>query len=141
LAKLTATEGFIIAGKNGSASLGNSVSGAGDVNKDGFDDVIVGSSGEAAGNSTEGASYIIYGRDFTGSASVASAADVAATERVLDARDLLEFSGADALSAVGESDGSESRTVSATRAGGAVIHQARAAGMELPADADVASAV
>ena len=143
LTKLTASQGFIIAGKDNSADLGVSVSGAGDVNKDGFDDLIVGSSTEQTPSSS-GASYIIYGGDFTGSAALGAAglnaSDAAATEPVLDARDVLDFSGADALSALGESAG-ESRTVRTTAGSGAEIHQVRAACVEPPADAEAASAL
>ncbi|MCP4384113.1 MAG: hypothetical protein GY798_22335, partial [Hyphomicrobiales bacterium] len=44
LTSLTATEGFIIQGDVGDDSAGSSVSSAGDVNGDGFDDLIVGAS-------------------------------------------------------------------------------------------------
>jgi len=44
-----------------SASLGTSVSGAGDINGDGFDDVIVGASSYDAGQSNEGAAFIFLG--------------------------------------------------------------------------------
>src|SRR6185503_2708493 len=98
LANLTATQGFIIGGVGNSANVGISVSGAGDVNKDGFDDVIVGSSGEATQNGTgTGASYIIYGGEFANNASLTAAGgllttNVAAPEQPLDAHDVLEFS-------------------------------------------------
>jgi hypothetical protein len=41
--------------------LGSDVSGAGDVNGDGFDDVIVGSSGYDGGQSNEGAAFLFLG--------------------------------------------------------------------------------
>lgn len=67
LADLNGSDGFIIngvdspgAGLNG--YFGGSVSGAGDVNGDGFDDVIIGERRrETNGNSSSGASYVIFG--------------------------------------------------------------------------------
>ena len=76
------------------------MSGAGDVNKDGYDDVIVGSSSEATANgSTTGASYIIYGGEFANNA----LPNMATSAQALEAQDVLEFSdAADALPAMGE---------------------------------------
>ncbi len=51
------TDGFKIKGAAASDLLGTSVSGAGDVNNDGFDDVIVG----APGANGAGAAYVIFG--------------------------------------------------------------------------------
>ena len=50
-------DGFKIKGAAASDLLGTSVSGAGDVNNDGFDDVIVG----APGANGAGAAYVIFG--------------------------------------------------------------------------------
>ena len=50
--------GFVINGASGDDLSGVSVSGAGDVNGDGFDDLIVGARG-VDGN--RGASYVIFG--------------------------------------------------------------------------------
>ena len=52
------TTGFMITGKAAYDGLGSSVSCAGDVNNDGYDDVIVGASG---GGGSKGAAYVIYG--------------------------------------------------------------------------------
>jgi RTX calcium-binding nonapeptide repeat (4 copies)/FG-GAP repeat len=103
LKTLSGSQGLIIAGiggsNSGSANLGTSVSSAGDVNKDGFDDVIVGSSSETTANgTTSGASYIIYGGDFSSGASPAAAAsaglplDSGAT--ALSLQDVLDVSDA-----------------------------------------------
>jgi hypothetical protein len=54
--------GFIIAGAEGNDLLGGSVSGAGDMNGDGFDDVIVGArSAGPNSRSRAGAAYVIFG--------------------------------------------------------------------------------
>jgi hypothetical protein len=58
-AALDGHAGFRIRGASYNSALGVSVSGAGDLNGDGFDDLIVGSRGASG---TAGAAYIIYGR-------------------------------------------------------------------------------
>ena len=42
---------------------GGSVHVAGDVNNDGFDDIIIGAYGNDAGGSDAGAAYVVFGRD------------------------------------------------------------------------------
>ncbi|MDB5540616.1 MAG: Ca2+-binding protein toxin-related [Devosia sp.] len=59
LSSLIGQTGFKIIGEAAMNNLGASVSGAGDVNGDGFDDVIVGAAGNA---NTAGAAYVIYGK-------------------------------------------------------------------------------
>ena len=59
LASLTVTQGFTIIGANAGDKSGFSVSGAGDVNNDGYDDVII---GVPYANSYAGAAYVIYGK-------------------------------------------------------------------------------
>ena len=64
LAALDGTNGFIHRGGYHDR-LGTSVSGAGDVNGDGFADVIIGSPGVSAhGVQSTGEAHVIYGRDF-----------------------------------------------------------------------------
>ncbi|ELS00016.1 FG-GAP repeat protein, partial [Gloeocapsa sp. PCC 73106] len=68
VSQLSGTDGFIVDGLfNGSDQLGYSVSGAGDVNGDGFDDLIIGAPYTASydqGNYTRsgGQSYVIFGK-------------------------------------------------------------------------------
>jgi Ca2+-binding RTX toxin-like protein len=62
------TGGFVIHGQDAGDRSGRSVASAGDINGDGFADLIIGAiSGDAAGNATSdsGESYVIFGRDFT----------------------------------------------------------------------------
>jgi hypothetical protein len=71
------TGGFVIYGADAEDQSGRSVASAGDVNGDGFDDLLVGASyGDAAGNAkaNAGESYVLFGRDFTGSVSHAGTA-------------------------------------------------------------------
>src|SRR5262249_54893510 len=63
LATLTPAQGFVIHG------AGDPVSAAGDVNGDGFADLIVGAAGASGPGDTRpqaGDSFVIYGGDFTG---------------------------------------------------------------------------
>jgi len=72
LATLQAADGFVIQDATPGDAFGMSVSGAGDVNGDGYDDVLVGAPGADIGTTTNaGAAYVIFGaatppRDVTG---------------------------------------------------------------------------
>jgi hypothetical protein len=62
LQHLDGLNGFVIRGIRESDKCGCSVSGAGDVNGDGFNDIIIGASGVDNGDTTDtGAAYIVYG--------------------------------------------------------------------------------
>ena len=61
LSKLTSTQGFIIQGDAAIDLLGISVSSAGDVNGDGYEDLIVGANGGDDGGNAAGEAYIVYG--------------------------------------------------------------------------------
>ena len=64
LSSLDGTNGFVINGIDARDSSGVSVSGAGDVNGDGIDDVIIGAGGaDPNGNSSAGESYVVFGND------------------------------------------------------------------------------
>lgn len=54
--------GFILIAENDNDHVGVSVSGAGDVNHDGLDDVIVGAPEADPGGSLSGRSYVVFGR-------------------------------------------------------------------------------
>ncbi len=62
LANLSATDGFTISGDAITDRFGSAVSSAGDVNGDGFDDIIVGASGGDDGGYNAGEAYVIFGR-------------------------------------------------------------------------------
>jgi len=68
LTRLTASEGFRIQGDNAGDQLGRVVNAAGDINNDGYDDIMVSSAG--AGASGEGRAYVIYGRSSAGTPAV-----------------------------------------------------------------------
>jgi Ca2+-binding RTX toxin-like protein len=62
LSSLDGTNGFQINGEAASDFSGCSVASAGDVNGDGFDDVIVGASGADYNGSRAGVSYVVFGK-------------------------------------------------------------------------------
>jgi Ca2+-binding RTX toxin-like protein len=71
LTSLAASDGFIIQGDAAGDVAGGSVSSAGDINGDGFADLIVGAISGDDGGTDAGEAYVIYGRADFGSAPVA----------------------------------------------------------------------
>ena len=63
----TGPGGFVLNGIAGGDTAGISVSGAGDVNGDGFADLIVGANGDDPNGDQSGASFVVFGGNFTGS--------------------------------------------------------------------------
>jgi hypothetical protein len=62
------TGGFVINGAGILDQSGFSVSGAGDVNGDGFDDLLIGAPGDHPNGISSGASFVVFGGNFTGDA-------------------------------------------------------------------------
>jgi hypothetical protein len=62
LSTLDGTNGFRISGEVGDESSGRSVSAAGDVKDDGFDDLIIGTEFADSNGSNSGASYVVFGK-------------------------------------------------------------------------------
>ncbi|MEO5378274.1 MAG: DUF4347 domain-containing protein [Magnetococcus sp. DMHC-6] len=65
LSTLDGTKGFRLDGATKGDYSGVSVSAAGDVNGDGFDDIIIGADGAKFGGNTSGASYVVFGSNYT----------------------------------------------------------------------------
>lgn len=67
LVSLDGTNGFAIEGQSNYDYSGYSVSTAGDVNGDGFDDLLIGAPGDLEGADYAGATYVVFGKagDFT----------------------------------------------------------------------------
>lgn len=71
LSTLDGANGFVINGIDGTNGIGGAVSGAGDINGDGFDDVIIGvSNADPNGKINAGASYVVFGGNSGFSASL-----------------------------------------------------------------------
>jgi Ca2+-binding RTX toxin-like protein len=66
LADLDGTTGFVLNGVDAGDVSGFSVSIAGDVNGDGFDDVLIGAQGAEPKGERSGESYVVFGGNFTG---------------------------------------------------------------------------
>ncbi|MEA3213479.1 MAG: hypothetical protein QOE70_6536 [Chthoniobacter sp.] len=62
LGSLDGRKGFQISGEAGGDSSGRSVSAAGDVNGDGFGDLVIGAPGADVNGSYSGASYVVFGK-------------------------------------------------------------------------------
>ena len=62
LSNLNATTGFILTGSNTGGTSGSSVSSAGDVNGDGYDDLIIGAPRADPNGESSGETYVVYGR-------------------------------------------------------------------------------
>ena len=63
LSSLDGSNGFQISGEAANDYSGWSVSSAGDVNGDGFDDLIIGSPGAGPHGADSGASFVVFGKD------------------------------------------------------------------------------
>ncbi|MEH1864570.1 MAG: tandem-95 repeat protein, partial [Nostoc sp.] len=62
LSSLDGSDGFVINGINAGDNSGRSVSSAGDINGDGFDDLIIGAGGaDPNGQNSAGSSYVVFG--------------------------------------------------------------------------------
>jgi Ca2+-binding RTX toxin-like protein len=62
LSSLNGRNGFRLNGEDVSDYSGYSVSGAGDVNGDGYDDIIIGATGADPNGSESGSSYVVFGK-------------------------------------------------------------------------------
>ncbi|MCT7951873.1 hypothetical protein NG798_18890, partial [Ancylothrix sp. C2] len=100
---LTASQGFAIPGTTAADQAGRSVSGAGDVNGDGYDDLLIGAYGA---NTNAGLSYVLFGGNFTNSVANSGGTNAelftgtAAVDRLFGAQDndtLIGGGGADVL--------------------------------------------
>jgi Ca2+-binding RTX toxin-like protein len=93
LSSLDGSNGFQISGERRDDESGRSVSSAGDVNGDGFDDLIIGAFGADPNGSYSGASYVVFGQATGPIIRVGTDADEEFSGGVLD--DFLDGRGGD----------------------------------------------
>jgi Ca2+-binding RTX toxin-like protein len=95
LSTLNGSNGFVLNGIAAGDQSGISVSSAGDINGDGIDDLIIGAStADPNGNSTAGASYVVFGSSGVGSSgSLNLSALNGSNGFVLNGIDAYDFSG------------------------------------------------
>ncbi len=95
LSNLDGNDGFRLNGAAEEDSLGRSVSNAGDVNGDGFDDVIIGAPGADPNGEESGSSYVVFGK--------ATGFDAAINLSSLDGNNGFRLDGVAAYTALGGS--------------------------------------
>lgn len=91
--------GFRIDGAAASDRSGTSVSSAGDVNGDGFDDLIVGAFGASNNGSQSGSSYVIFGGAGTSQADIDLSVDLGSSGFRIDGAAAIDRSGSSVSSA------------------------------------------
>jgi len=104
LSSLNGTNGFRLAGAAASDNVGASVHSAGDVNGDGFADVIVGAVGADPHGSLSGSSYVVFGKASGFAPTLVLSALDGTNGFRLDGVGTYDFSGA-AVSTVGDVNG------------------------------------
>ena len=108
LGTLDGTTGFVLTGIDTADWSGRSVSSAGDVNGDGFDDLIIGAPyGDQAGTNFEGESYVVFGQSGGFASSISLSSLNGTTGFVLTGIDPGDRSGA-SVSSAGTSTGTAS---------------------------------
>ena len=102
---LDGSNGFVINGVDEADFSGESVSGAGDVNGDGIDDLIVGATGaDPGGVQSAGESYVVFGRDTGFSASFELSTLNGTNGFVINGIDVIDQSGG-SVSGAGDVNG------------------------------------
>ena len=106
LGSLEGSTGFTVNGIDGNDESGTAVSGAGDVNGDGFDDFLIGARrADQPSNSDAGESYIVFGSASVGANGSINLSDLDGTNGfVLNGIDAGDFSGG-AVAAAGDVNG------------------------------------
>ncbi len=105
LLQLTADQGFRIDGAASDDQSGASVGAAGDLNGDGFDDLVIGApNADSGGNGDSGAAYILYGGNFTRQLGKAGSAKADNIKGTVALESLLGGAGNDSIMGGGGAD-------------------------------------
>ena len=108
LSSLDGSDGFVVNGIDASDYSGRSVSGAGDINGDGVDDLIIGVPyADPNGNTAAGESYVVFGGSGVGAGGTIELSD-------LDGSDGFVVNGIDAVDNSGGRAGTGAGAVSYT---------------------------
>lgn len=76
LSNLSSTDGFSLSGLAAGNSLGKAVSSAGDINNDGFDDLIIGAPFATGGTFNSGVGYVIFGHSLASAATASKTVEI-----------------------------------------------------------------
>ena len=108
LADLNGTDGFVLRGVDSFDRAAHSVSGAGDINGDGVDDLIIGAFwADPNGNDRAGESYVVFGGSGVGSTGLINLADLSGTDGfVLNGVNAGDYSGK-SVSGAGDINGDD----------------------------------
>ena len=96
--------GFVINGVNGFDRSGDSVSGAGDINGDGLDDIIIGAHSASPNGRNSGASYLVFGKSDGNAVELSLVEAFGVGGFVINGANLGDFSG-DSVSGAGDVNG------------------------------------
>ena len=104
LSNLDGSNGFVLSGVDAYDYSGISVSGAGDINGDGFDDVIIGTANSEDVNRSSGRSYVVFGTDAGFDAAFELSSLDGSNGFVLKGIDARDYAG-DSVSSAGDING------------------------------------
>jgi hypothetical protein len=105
LSSLNGTNGFRLDGIDPGDKSGISVAAAGDVNGDGFDDLIIGAHlANPDGDLSAGESYVVFGRDFTGTVTHLGSSEADSMTGTAAAQTFVAGQGSDTISGGGGAD-------------------------------------